>query len=619
MKTHLQILLFIFIAVASSCKTRITSVNVTEAYPFPVENVLLKDSYIQHRESLNTTYLKSLDSEQLLHNFRINAGLPSTSHPLGGWESADVGLRGHFVGHYLSASSFIVKKNKDSILCKKLDYLIDELLECQIALGKGYLSAFPETDFSILEAKFGEVWAPYYTYHKIMQGLLDVYVNTHNKKAYTILLGMADYIDVRMSKLDDKTISKMLYTPQANPMNEPGGMNEVLYKLFNISRDDKHLKLAQIFDRKWFLLPLANNHDILSGLHSNTHIALVNGFAECYAVTKNSLYYKATANFWDMLMLSHAYVNGSSSGPRPNVTTPTSLTSEHWGVPNQLSNTLTKEIAETCVSHNTQKLTGKLFEWTLNPKYADAYMNTFYNSIMALQNNETGEYVYHLPLGSPRQKRFLTNYNDFRCCNGSSIEAFSLLNNNIYFHNERNLWVNLYIPTKLNWDKYGLQISQDGDFIREQKAEFTLKLESAQDLTINLFIPSWSRHTQIFVNDILEGTGSPNSFYTLNKEWNDGDRISIQFNFDFHIKHMPDDENMIAIFNGPILLAFQSPDEICLTGSSADIKALLTVSDKTKLQYTLKNGDKLYQLRPLFEIKDEHYSVYVRTNKLLDE
>jgi uncharacterized protein len=217
----------------AGCQNISKKSGIQKVLPFSNTSVELKDSWIKERENLNTAYLLSLDPDRMLHNFRVNAGIPSEAEPLEGWEAPNIGLRGHFTGHYLSAISSLVEKYNDSTLVQRLNYMIDELYKCQQALGEnGYLSAFPERDFDVLETRFGGVWAPYYTYNKIMQGLLDAYVRTGNKKAYEMVTAMADYVEIRMSKLDDETIEKILYTAQANPGNEAGAMNEVLYKLY---------------------------------------------------------------------------------------------------------------------------------------------------------------------------------------------------------------------------------------------------------------------------------------------------------------------------------------------------------------------------------------------------
>jgi DUF1680 family protein len=223
--------------------------------------------------------------------------------PLEGWEHPQCGLRGHFVGHYLSACAAMIEKDSDSTLRSRINYMVNILAECQHKLGGKYLSAFPEKDFDTLETQFGGVWAPYYTYHKIMQGLLDVSTQTGNAQAYQIVLGMADYVAGRMQKLSAETIEKILYTPQANPSNEAGGMNEVLQNLYAVSKDPKHLELARFFDRDWFFKPLFQNKDILSGLHSNTHVVLVNGFARRYENTQETDYRDAATNFWNSTSL----------------------------------------------------------------------------------------------------------------------------------------------------------------------------------------------------------------------------------------------------------------------------------------------------------------------------
>jgi uncharacterized protein len=577
---------------------------------FSNKDVVLSESWIKQREVANTRYIYQFDPDRLLHNFRINAGLESKAQPLEGWESPKVGLRGHFVGHYLSACASLIEKTGDTLLQKRVQYMVDVLGDCQQKLGGKYLSAFPENDFTILETQFGGVWAPYYTYHKIMQGMLDVYKATGNKKAYAIVANMAAYVKERMDKLSPESIEKVLYTPQANPGNEAGGMNDVLHGLFEISKDSTHYRLACVFDRKWFSQPLYEGKDILSGLHSNTHLPLVIGFAKRYENTGDSYYRDVVSHFWDMLVHHHCYVNGSSSGPRPVATTPTAQTSEHWGEADRLSATLTDRTSESCVSHNTQKITSTLFRWTAQPEYTDVYMNTLYNSVFALQNAETGCNVYSLPLGSPNKKWF-AKPSEFFCCNGTTIEAFTSLNANIYFYNNDNLWVNLYIPSSVNWRSKGITLSQSSDFPDSSVVKFNVTAKKSTPFALKLFIPSWAgAQTQVLVNgEPIKGGISPMSYVTVDRKWKSGDKIEIRFNYHFQVKPMPDNPNLIALLYGPVLLAFQVHEEAILKGNAANI--LKNISKQgNSMSFTLKNNGKEYMLVPFYKVTNASYGVY---------
>ena len=603
----------IFIYICLSCST-----PVVEAQPlqeFPLDQVELKASWVKERERMNIDFIRSIDADRLLHTFRLTAGIPSQAEPLGGWEAPHIGLRGHFTGHYLSALSTLVNKYGDDILNQRLKYLIEELERCQQANGKGYLSAFPETEFDVLETRFGGVWAPYYTLHKLMQGLLDVYTLAGHSKAYDMALQMADYINNRMSYLTNEDLYRIFDTRAANPTNEAGGINEVLYKLYSISRDPKHLRLAHLFDPDWLVTPLSQGTDILSGLHSNTHIALIQGFFWRYKLTNEQKYWDATRNFWNILHKDHAYANGTSSGPHPHPTTPTSKTAEHWGDAGKLCNTLSAEIGESCVTHNTQKLSAYLFSHTGNPRYADKMMDMYWNAILPIQSASTGKVTYHLPLGSPRTKKYLQP-GDFFCCSGSSTEAFTRLNANIYWHNDSNdaLWINQYVPSTLHWEQKGVVIEQDGDFPKSSSMTFTVKIAQKQHFSLNLLIPSWAEEASISINgkkSSAKTTGQPR-YHTINRQWKNGDKVQLHLQGGFRIHHLQGNCQTIAISHGPMLLAFIGNEEIKLQLTESQLLSNLHTADATKGIFTLNSNGKQYTLRPLFDVDGESYSVYVQ-------
>lgn len=578
---------------------------------FTGKEVVLSQSWIQQRALLNNQYLHQLNADRLLHNFRVNVGIASTAQPLEGWEHPKVGLRGHFTGHYLSACSYAIYNTGDTGLQNRLQYMVKALAECQQKAGGYYLSAFSEKDFDILEKQFGGVWAPYYTYHKIMQGMLDAYTYGGNQQALAVVKNMATYVQRRMAKLSPETIEKVLYTPQANPGNEVGGMNDVLHQLYAVTKDTLHLQLAKLFDRDWFSKPLMQNKDILSGLHANTHLVLVNGFVQRYKNTRENDYGKAAFHFWDMLMYHHAFVNGSSSGPRPIATTSTAKTAEHWGKADVLSTTLTDEIAESCVSHNTQKLTSALFQLSGQVQYAQSYMNTFYNAVMALQNAENGQVVYHLPLASPRKKVFLKE-NDFKCCNGTGIEAFANLNSNVYFHEKDTLWINLYVPSQLNWASKGMTLQQSGNFTELGKVRIQLQEAQPKQTTIKCLVPDWADPKDVHIT--INGIPVPSKvihrgYATLQRVWKAGDVVEMTFKLKIRCVSMKDDANIVAFYYGPTLLAFETDKELILKGTSKDIVTSIK-QDASNLRFQMTNNQQTYRLVPFYQITKASYGVY---------
>lgn len=237
-------------------------------------------------------------------------------------------------------------------------------------------------------------------------------------------------------------------------------------------------------------------------------------------------------------------------------------------------------------------------------------MNMFYNAVLPTQSKSNGSYVYHLPLGSPRNKKYLKD-NDFFCCSGSCTEAFSQLNTGIYYHNDSAIWVNLYVPSEVNWKEKNVKLKQYGNFPQDTVVNFTVSTKRKTNFALKLLIPSWAKGVDLYINNEKQAINStPVSFLDVRRNWRDKDEVRLVFHYDFHLKPMPDNPQTFAIYYGPMMLAFESNEEIILKGDRETILKNLSVLDSDDTTFQLKNGRKEYLLRPLFDIDKQSYGVY---------
>ena len=270
--------------------------------PFPMHAVRLLPGDFYDAQQADRALLRRLPADRLLHTFRVNAGLPSTAEPLGGWERPDCELRGHFCGHFLSACALMHASTADAELKTKGDYMVAELAKCQQKLSGGYLSAFPTELFDRLKAR-QKVWAPFYTIHKIMAGMLDMHQHCGNDQALVVLRGMADWVDHWTAALSIDQMQMVLDT-------EYGGMNEVLYNLAAVTNDDHYAAVGDRFTKQRFFNPLALRRDQLRGLHANTHIPQVIGAARRYEISGDPRFHDVADVFWDTIVASRTYATG---------------------------------------------------------------------------------------------------------------------------------------------------------------------------------------------------------------------------------------------------------------------------------------------------------------------
>lgn len=511
-------------------------------YAFDLRDVRVTAGPFRHAMEMDKRYLLSLDPDRLLHVFRSNAGLPSNVQPLGGWEDPKCELRGHFVGHYLSACSLMFASTGDQSLRERVAYMVAELAKCQERLGGGYLSAFPEEFFDRVETT-GRVWAPYYTLHKILAGLLDAYVYCENDQALEVAKKLGDWVIARNQRLSDQQMQRMLGV-------EHGGMNEALANLYALTGEAKYLQIAERFNHLAVMEPLSRGTDVLTGLHANTQIPKFIGAARLFEVTGKQWYHDAAVNFWKFVVNERSYVIGGHSD------------NEHFSPKERLSEALGPNTTETCNTYNMLKLTRHLFCWKPLAQYADYYERALYNHILASQDPATGMMCYYVPLRSGSHKVYSTPLDSFWCCTGTGVENHAKYGDSIYFHDGKGaLFVNLFIPSELQWSQTGLKLRQETNFPYEPRSTLVITNPPSSDVTIYIRRPFWTTDGfQISVNgEVVTESPTQEGFVPLRRTWKAGDRIVVDLPMTLRTEAFRDNPHRLAFLFGPVVLAAELP------------------------------------------------------------
>ncbi len=530
------ILVGTFAATAASFGTNVA----IKAVPFRLDDVRMLDPALNTARDLDRKYLLEFDLDRLLHNFRVNAGLPSTAKPLADRESPSNGWRGHYTGHFLSACALMYASTGDTRLKDRAGALVAELAKCQAKLGdKGYLSAFPESSFDDLEngRPVAVIW---YALHKIMAGLLDVHEYCGNTQALGVLERMAAWVDWRTGRLTQDQMQQALRV-------EFGGMNDLLANLAAATGKRHYLEVAQRFDHHAVFDPAAQGRDTLTGLHANTQIPKFIGAACEYELTGDAYYHDAAEFFWRQIALHRSYATGGNSE------------NEHFRTPpDVLASTLSRTTQETCNTYNMLKLTRHLFGWEPEAVYADFYERALINHILATPHPTNGVPLYYLGLQPGQWKvHFLPN-ECYYCCVGSGLENFAKLGDSIYFHSERDLWVNLFFASEVNWKDKGVTLRQETRFPEQAGTRVTIRAPHAVAFRLNVRIPYWAAGAKISVNGTSftpEKALTPASYAAIERTWRDGDRVEVALPMKLHLQRMPDDPNLAAIMYGPLVLA----------------------------------------------------------------
>jgi DUF1680 family protein len=616
------VLLLIMLIIVNSCKNEPTQTIRTNglelvdfrALPFDISDVKLLEGPFLHATELNKKILLNYEPDRLLAKFRIESGLEPRAEHYEGWEGMT--LAGHSLGHYLSGCALMYKTTGDSVFLQRVNYIVSELNECQQAEGSGYLGAVPGVKkiFEVEVAKgniqsrgfdLNGIWAPIYTQHKILAGLLDAYEFCDINPALDIAKQFADWMNGYMSQMDHKQIQLMLNC-------EFGGISESLANLYALTGENKYLELAGKYYHDTILMPLSIGKDILPGKHANTQIPKLIGLARIYELTGDTLYKKTAEFFWDRVVNNHSYVTGGHCDH------------EYFGPPDTLRNRLSENTTETCNVYNMLKLSRHLFEWDVSAEVADFYERALFNHILSSQHPQNGKVIYNLSLEMGGFKVY-QEPEWFTCCVGTGMETHAKYPANIYYHNDEELFVSQFIASQLFWKEKQVTMVQKTKFPEEQGTHLEIQCKQPTQFDLKIRYPYWAQSgINIFINGKPEKIKSdPGSFISINRTWKDGDEVKVSMPFTLRTESMPDDSLRVAMFYGPLVLAGELGQvEDSLAYGSSYVPVFIC-SKNQLLNNIIPKEDKInefrtdnigrprqIELKPFYKMHDKRYSIY---------
>lgn len=596
----------------SNPKIKVKPVIPLKAYAFNIKDVRVTGGVFKKAMELDGAYLLEIEPNRLLHRFHQYAGLPVKGEIYGGWEKETIS--GHTLGHYLSACALMYASTGDKRYKEKTDYLVKELALCQQARKTGYVGGVPNEDTVFAQVARGDIrskgfdlngaWVPWYTMHKVMAGLMDTWLYCDNQQAMLVLNKICGWIDNELKNLNDAQLQKMLDC-------EHGGMNEALVNMYALTGNKNYLQLSYKFHHKVVLDSLAKQKDVMQGRHSNTNIPKIIGAERRYQLTGDTKDSTIADYFWHTIVQHHTYVNGGNSNY------------EYLGEEDKLNDRLSDNTTETCNTYNMLKLTRELF--TVNPGtgYADFYERALYNHILASQEPDSGMMCYFVPLRMGGKKNHSDKFNSFWCCVGSGIENHAKYSEAIYYRStEGGLYVNLFIPSVLNWKENNITVTQETLFPESNTSALTLNVAKPTAFALYIRKPWWAgNNTLIKVNGQPVNAGiASNGYYIIQRTWRNNDKVGISLDMHLYTESMPDNKNRIALLYGPILLAGNlgdtMPDPVygtpVLLTSNHDVSTWVKPVPAKPLTFKMEGVGKPFdtELSPFYAMNKNYYSVY---------
>ena len=622
---------------------------------FSLQDVKLLSSPFLQAQQTDLHYILALDPDRLSAPFLREAGLTPKAPSYTNWENT--GLDGHIGGHYLSALSMMYAATGDTAIYHRLNYMLNELHRAQQAVGTGFIGGTPGSLQLWKEIKAGDIraggfslngkWVPLYNIHKTYAGLRDAYLYAHSDLARQMLIDLTDWMIDITSGLSDSQMQDML-------RSEHGGLNETFADVAEITGDKKYLELARRFSHKVILDPLIKDEDRLNGMHANTQIPKVIGYKRVAEVSKDDKDWNHAAEwdhaarfFWNTVVNHRSVCIGGNS------------VREHFHPSDNFTSMLNDvQGPETCNTYNMLRLTKMLYQNSgdvdnsnkPDPRYVDYYERALYNHILSSQEPDKGGFVYFTPMRPGHYRVYSQPETSMWCCVGSCLENHTKYGEFIYAHRQDTLYVNLFIPSQLNWKEQGVTLTQETLFPDDGKVTLRIDKASKKKLTLMIRIPGWagsSKDYAITINGqkkkyaIRPGVST---YLPIHRKWKKGDVITFNLPMEVSLEQIPDKKDYYAFLYGPIVLAASTGTEHLdgiyaddsrgghiahgkqiplqevpmLIGNPVSIRTSLHKLNGNKLAFSYDGNiypaqmGKPLELVPFFRLHNSRYAVYFR-------
>ena len=588
-------------------------------------SVKILPGVFRERMDVNRQYLLELDTNCLLQNFYLEAGIilpglqvvdnPETANLHWGWEAPTCQLRGHFLGHWISAAAKLIAADDEPELRVKLDKIVSELARCQELNGGEWVGSIPEKYFTRL-IKNQYIWSPQYVMHKTIVGLSDAYIYAGNTQALDILSHLSDWYITWTEKAAETN-------PHAVYAGEEAGMLEVWAQLYQLTKDEKYLTLAKRYADAGLFRKLKEGKDSLTNCHANASIPFTHGAAKMYEITGDSDWLEVIKLFWKAAVTDRGMFSttGMNAG-------------EFWVPPHMQGHFLGSSDQEFCTVYNMVRTASYLLKYTGEARYADYIERALYNGFLAQQNAQTGMPAYFLPLGAGSRKKWGTRTRDFWCCHGTMVQAQTLYPELVWFTDGDKITTAQYIPSEFTAEINGANVTvsqttgmkyyNDQAFFDEKDdgqmsrwlLKFSVKCDKPVRFTLSLRVPEWAKGVELEVNGKNTAAPVKDGWLDITTDWQN-DSVQVFFPSELRAETLPDMPELMSVVDGPIVLAGITGSDCGITGADKLNEQFMPQMEHTygtfpwrQNSWRTRNQPQSVMFRPLYEVTDEEYTVY---------